>query len=85
MREVRGQVGAAFLLSAFWGCSFESHDGLSHGMECTACMEVRSASLAEAENKGRPTEASYRRESADAFPGMTGQPAEKMLEDFGDN
>ena len=85
MLEVCGQIGAAFLLSAFWGCSFESHDGLSHGMECGACIKVRSASLVEAENKGRPTEASYRRESADAFPGLAGQPAEKMLEDFGDN
>ena len=85
MREVRGQVGAAFLLSAFWGCSFESHDGLSHGMECAACLEVRSTSLVEAENKGRPTEASYRLESAEAFPGKTGQPAEKMLESFGVN
>ena len=46
-------------------------------------MEVRAVSVEKRGAAGHAREAAYRRDSVDSFPGLSGQPSDKILEDFG--
>ena len=52
-------------------------------MECSVCMEVRAVSDEKSGAAINAREAAYRRDSVDSFPGLLGQPSEKILETFG--
>ncbi|HBF23516.1 MAG TPA: hypothetical protein DDW23_06860 [Planctomycetes bacterium] len=84
MRRLHGQIIVTYLsFLALSSCSFDSHDGWSHGMECSVCLEVRAVSGETLGATGHAHEAAYRRDSVDSFPGLLGHPSEKTLETFG--